>query len=266
MLIFAFLFSVLGLKAAAADSSDSSGGFETGVKAGDWILYQVFATDTIVDNMEWAKVEILNVFGMNITYHVRIHYNNIPEDNLTVNCDMRKLVQGYEFLYGRLAGEAPLFVPLSFTAGNFTYDFLRVTLDWREPLFRQAIKWNYTQSMKNFGGIQREVNMINETYFCPYDLGQDQSFYSEYCWDARTGVLSEERGIQYSPFQKGGLDPKAVDRDFILKIVDTNLWEMPHPSSNQTAKIGAFAGTLGVVIVIPAVFLLRRKEHDEKDE
>jgi hypothetical protein len=260
MIMFLSSSLVSSLTLASGDFSDE---YPIGVKAGDWILYQVFATDTIMVNIEWAEVEILNVSGTNITYHVRIHYNNIPEDNLTVNCDMRKLIQGYEFLYGRLGASVPLFVPLSFTAQNFTYDFIIKTLDlpnsWNP-------EWNFSRAEKDFGGIKRQVNMINESYTTPYDSEHVQSFYGESCWDAQTGVLSEARGISYTPFPVGGVDPKTTETETLLKIVDTNLWEMPYPSNTQIAKVGAFAGILGFVVVLPTVYLAWHKRDDEREE
>lgn len=262
VIVLIFLFSVAAFRIALAMTEDSDSEFETGVKAGDWLLYQVFATDTIMENMEWAKVEILNVSGTNITYHVTIHYNNIPEDNLTVNCDMRKLMSSYEFLYGNLAGSSPLFVPLSFTAQNFTFDFMKITLDlpsdWRED-------WNFSRTTREFAGVKRQVNMINESSVSSYDAGYVQSMYGETCWDAQTGVLSEARGISHNPFPIGGVDPKTVEKDTLLKIVDTNLWEMPHLSSNQAAKTLAFAGLLGCILLIPTAAIVWRKKMKQDE-
>jgi len=260
--LFSILLSFLVAPVALSFSQSSEQDNVVGVKAGDWMLYWFYVTDPVMENKVRVRVQVVNVSGTNITYWIVFHKNDQPEYNLTVTGDIFEFLAEYRYEYGRI-NNAPIFLPTNFTAADFNADFVNNTLTYS---YTSGVFWNYNESARSYGGVERQVNVINTTWthgFYEYSMISS----GECCWDKATGVLLAHRYVEYV-HPRGDTENKSLtlQADEYMKIVDTNLWYVSHPSNTQLPKIVALGTILFGLAVLPVAFRTQGKGKKREAE
>ena len=206
-----------------------------GVEVGDWVKYGVKRSGQPsawfpYKDVEWVKIEVQSVSGVNVTVRETDHKTDGREWNMTVSCDARRLA----YLW---------VIPANLSAG----DEIRVSphlaaINGSDKKYIEALQINSTV-WRTYGGVSREVNLLKFSYVLPY-FWYMYNFSEAYCWDKETGFLLEETVQSYAlGYGNASLSTRT------LEIVDTNLWEMEaQPNWSQ-----GLLGLLGVAVVLSAV-------------
>jgi hypothetical protein len=196
---------------------------EIGVKTGDWVRYDVICSgDSFLWNspllyyevveVSWVKAEVLSISGSNVTVRQTIHCFDGRERNSTFVISLLNLTKTMLAF-----GDVGYIIPANYGPGDIVgFAHVRVTEgDWRDV----ELMLNATVS-RSYGGVTREVNVVQWSYCFLYNVYTDNLSY-EYCWDKTTGFLLEKTSQVYD-VQYGNTSMSIVG----LRIADTNMWKM----------------------------------------
>ena len=207
----------------------SRGGFQIGVKGGDWIMY----------DHPPEKYEFLKVNGTNLTIRTAVWYSDGTErEEDVVSADIATRVDDESLL----SFDARWFFRLIIPANSKVGDLVRTgSLDEKNVGINARIT---SETQREYAGAVRTV-----LYLSFSELG---TTYSRY-YDKQTGVLLEE---QY---------PSAyIEGPVITKAVKTSIWQAASswPSFDPT-MIGAF-GIAIIVIIAALLSMLKVKRKKRK--
>ncbi len=128
-----------------------------GVKAGDWVEYQVEYTGTPTEGHDviWARMEIIGVQGPSVSVEITVEYANETRESMTINLNLEAGQLGDDFI-----------VPADLNSGDTFYD-------------------------KNVGNIT--ISNVEERTYADVTRTVTHATTSEtsYYWDKATGVLVE---------------------------------------------------------------------------
>jgi hypothetical protein len=177
-----------------------------GVKVGDWVKYSDFsftwnmpeeAEDpsgfASISEIDWVKVEVLNVDGTNVTVKFTTHYKNGTEDSETNSGDVKT---GPEDL--------PFIIEANLNSGDkIPWEFV--------PGWELYI--NGTTS-RTYAGASRSVNYVNLTR-----TAGDSVMTLKLYWDKAKGILCDML-ISASISYEGTVYSMSMS----MKITETNMW------------------------------------------
>ncbi len=187
-----------------------------GVKVGDWAKYTVDTSWTgvldprleMLSETEWASIEVTDVQGTMVTFTGTSHFKNGSERTA----------------FGVKWDIAP--------TGSFGFIFWFVSSDLQagDKLFPIGILTINETVTRTYCGVPRENNYVNwSTSFSivpgpPYDSNEASCY-----WDQATGILTEE-------LLESSTGDLSSSLSIYVKMVDTNLWEAPIPTTIDELK------------------------------
>ncbi len=250
--LMALLLGLLIVLPMALGQSTTEAGL-VGVKAGDWVKYKVIrigpesaAWHVPMDKAMWIKTEVLNVSGTNVTLLETIHLIDGSDSVRTHSWDLQKTPS---------SGFCRYVVASNLSPGDKVGDYT-VWLNETGTFKDVELKLNATVS-RTYGGVEREVNMLEWSHFGPYDV-YIYSFYHEFCWDKSTGFLLEKT-FQTYVLSYGNASMSTLK----LEIADTNMWKMEaQPFWNQ-AWPWAIVGLVGTTATGGAIIVKLPKSRDK---
>jgi hypothetical protein len=215
-LIIALLI-VLVVSASIVVSAEIS----VGVKAGDWIEYQVSFTGTPPEGhtVTWARMDIVAVQGRNISLAIASKLSNGTWVNETVQLNLETGQLGDDFI-----------IPANLSGGGTFFDKRQgnVTISGAEE--------------RTYAGAKRTTvsGAISET-------AQQTTYQTTYYWDKATGVLVEGDS-SYTNFT-------------MYTIVDkTNMWQAQTLELDSTVFYAIVIGVAVIIVAVIAFFVMRRKK------
>ena len=177
-----------------------------GVEVGDWAKYGDFSytwnmpegadepSDLArLNEVDWAKAEVLNVDGTNVTVKFTTHFKNGTEDSDTNSGDVKTGAEGL-----------PLIIEANLNSG--------AKIPW-ELLPGMELYINGTTS-RTYAGVSRSVNYINITGTEEF-LSMTLKLY----WDKAKGVLCEMLISASMTYME-----TTYSFSFSLKMTETNMW------------------------------------------
>ncbi len=203
-----------------------------GVKVGDWAKYKYEFTWSSTDpneqppqdlvdliiHLEWYGITVLKVFETTITFQTMMHFMNGTETKSlwVVDIDNGSGNGTYlqAFIATNLSKGHRLCTP---GPGQFVWCGWRI----EETILRPYV------------GVVRETNHLNVTNwsfigrYLPLEFSSIDDFY----WDHATGIISEHAHQQN--FEREGY---VTSLSLMMKIVDTNLWKAPIPTTISELK------------------------------
>ncbi|MGA2385037.1 MAG: hypothetical protein ABSG33_00720 [Candidatus Bathyarchaeia archaeon] len=194
-----------------------------GVKAGDWIQYQVTETGNPASeyNITWARMNIINVQGEVITVNVVTAFGNgtlFPENSIHLNLATGAIGDGF-------------FVPLNLTVG-----------DQYRTEYEGVINMTGTKQIEA-GGAQRTVliGVTNE---------------STYNWDRQTGIMVAATS------NLPGCVMYTTTNQTNLWAPQTSSPQPQIFGINQTTFYALIIGVIAVVavLVVASVLFIRRRK------
>jgi hypothetical protein len=135
-----------------------------GIKAGDWIKYELEITDWPAPYPEWLKLEFLSVEGTNATVRVTFHKSDGTEESNTVPVD---IVAGS----GEAFGFSGFVIPANLATGDSIY---------MTGYGNLAIE---SETTRTYAGARRTVIYASFSQYI---------YQFTYYWDKLTGVMVEE--------------------------------------------------------------------------
>jgi hypothetical protein len=221
-----------------------------GVKAGDWVKYDVKYQGT--GNQAWVgrfrpswikavEVRVLNVTNGIVSFR-EIHYG--PDGK--VNYERTQTSQSgirYIIPANLEPGDKIDTIPMEVSINQWEY--VDLTLNDTVP--------------RSYGGVTREANRLMYSRL-EYDglVGLWANWTLEQCWDKPTGFLLE------MTYQMRFIDDPEYWSALKMEIVDTNMWEMEKPKQTPWWLAAIPIGAVIVAAVAVKVRNNRKKNEDNK--
>ena len=210
------LLIVLAVSAPFAVSAEIS----IGVKAGDWIEYQVTFTGTPPEGhtVTWARMDVVSVQGKNVTVAVAAKQSDGSWLNETVRLNLEAGQLGDGFV-----------IPANLSSGEIVFDKMHgdLTISGVEE--------------RTYAGATRTIvaATVNET-------AQQTTYQTTYYWDRATGVLVEG-------------DSSYTDFSMYTKMDRTNMWQAQTIGLELTAFYALAIAVAAMLIIIGFLVVRRRK-------
>ena len=166
------------LLVTVSPESVSAGNYAVGVRAGEWVRYEVTGTVPSIAEYEWVKMEVLSVDEGRVTVVFTAHYRDGTEEINTLSFDID-------------TGTQPWVIPANLGKGDvFPFEYDSLTLN--DTVTRIA------------AGASREVNVLSLSRYEEYT---EMTAY----WDRATGVLVEISLNKTSPTETWTGGYKALE-------------------------------------------------------
>lgn len=249
------VFVFVGLLTATVRVSGEQDSVVVGVKVGDWVKYGTTRLGTprawAWEDVEWVKVEVLNISDTTVTIRETLHYDDGDEyvRNSSISLghsgvyDYSKYIIAANLEPRDKVGEVHVWVERN--KGVYV-DLTLNDTDYR-----------------SYGGVTREVNQLKWL-----NLEEDPIIpgllinrtYERY-WDKDTGFLLECKVQTYLIGYKEYYETHPSST-YKLEIVDTNMWEMEKPPQQPPWWLVTIP--IGSVIAVAVVFKLRNNTKKNK--
>jgi hypothetical protein len=192
-----------------------------GVKAGDWIEYQVTFTGTPPEGhaVTWARMDIVSVQGKNITLAVAAKQSDGSWLNETVQLNLEAGQLGDDFI-----------IPANLNSGDTFFDkgHGNITISGVEE--------------RTYAGTTRTImsGTVSET-------AQQTTYQTTYYWDKATGVLVEG-------------DSSYTNFTMYTTADKTNMWQAQTLGLDSTVLYAIVIGVAVIIVAVIAFFVMRRKK------
>jgi hypothetical protein len=192
-----------------------------GVKAGDWIEYQVTFTGTPPEGhaVTWARMDIVSVQGKNITLAVAAKQSDGSWLNETVQLNLEAGQLGDDFI-----------IPANLNSGDTFFDkgHGNITISGVEE--------------RTYAGAKRTIvsGTVSET-------AQQTTYQTTYYWDKATGVLVEG-------------DSSYTNFTMYTTADKTNMWQAQTLGLDSTVLYAIVIGVAVIIVAVIAFFVMRRKK------
>jgi hypothetical protein len=192
-----------------------------GVKAGDWIEYQVTFTGTPPEGhaVTWARMDIVSVQGKNITLAVAAKQSDGSWLNETVQLNLEAGQLGDDFI-----------IPANLNSGDTFFDkgHGNITISGVEE--------------RTYAGATRTIvsGTVSET-------AQQTTYQTTYYWDKATGVLVEG-------------DSSYTNFTMYTTADKTNMWQAQTLGLDSTVLYAIVIGVAVIIVAVIAFFVMRRKK------
>lgn len=205
--------------------------YTVGVKAGDWIKYQVTWTGNETQHSQlapifecdWVKLDVISEAGITATINGTLHYSNGTQTSETANINIEDRLP-FSFIY----------------ASNLT------TGDPVNPFAYQTINQTVTRM---FARENRNVNVIDETSSFGDGFTNVQIFF-----DKNSGIMVEVDVTVTNPY-----DP-SVNMEASIKATETNIWSANALDLLQDNLIYIIAGIAVTIVIVAATIVIRRRK------
>jgi len=232
--------------------ADATGNNLVGVKVGDWVKYSISSTGPLgmSEDLDWIRVEVQNVSDTIVTVNEKIHFRNGNETVGVISADLRECSVGVN---SHMAGFNTYIIAANHSVG----DRIFIKGYENEDIFKFFI--NSTGSEKYLGTNRESFYSAWSSTIPFFEHPLNETI--EYYWDKETGFLLENRFVAIVNYENS--EPTI----WLMKIVDTNLWETETKTDSQLAlrQLGllAFTGvTAGSVTIV--AFVKRRPKTNRK--
>ncbi len=192
-----------------------------GVKAGDWIEYQVTFTGTPPEGhaVTWARMDIVSVQGKNITLAVAAKQSDGSWLNETVQLNLEAGQLGDDFI-----------IPANLNSGDTFFDkgHGNITISGVEE--------------RTYAGAKRTIvsGTVSET-------AQQTTYQTTYYWDKATGILVEG-------------DSSYTNFTMYTTADKTNMWQAQTLGLDSTVLYAVVIGVAVIIVAVIAFFVMRRKK------
>jgi len=208
--------------------------YAVGVKAGDWIKYDITATwtgngtqpsyVTETNKVEWIRIDVSSVAGTTVGLNETVQYNNGTQTFQSYDTDVQGSIS------------SPFVAASNLTAGD--------------PLSPQNPETTINQTVtRMYAGANRNVNIIEST-------SSSQSYVSEgrIYFDKSTGIMVELYMNQTDYDNPGGYVETSV------KATETNLWSANTFDVIQNNLIYIVASAAAIIIILATTIALRKRK------
>lgn len=252
-LIITCFYSALHLPTYA---EQNDGNVTVGVKAGDWVKYDFMHVNGLSRwENDWTKVEVENVSGTSVAIHVSTEYpgpassGHMEYAELTFNVDVNGNLIEPQDTYSpcALPREMPYVIAgnLGLDSNSFNDLIEKLSSYTSSSATNQSV--DYGVVTKQYGEVAREAVQINQSFDLANFGAENEGLrvFTEFCWDRSTGLL-----LEYTQTWTWPITSSHVALGVFMRIVDTNLWNMPQPSPPWVEI------TLGTTLPIAAITLI----------